>query len=329
MERGENKVLSKRHLRSFLDGKDDIHEIQNKVHSTEGAKEFGYKGALIGGVTLIGWMFTDALKVKTHHNFVFLLLTTENYFIFSKIFGKDLLEDGWGEFDLIRPVFPNLDFLCVMYGTSDPKTIHGELICVEDSKICVNCRFGRGKADWVPSLSIPSMKWLDESPKQLKETDEFDMSHYPILDRLTLENAPIGRDMLPREVFVSTIHAMEYVRTFIQDPSSIWTQLQPEGTLDPQVGWVPIHPAWIAAQMTLLIEKSLPHLPAIHTHTKLQMNGIAQSNQTLIFAGRFVDAFEKKNHHYAVVDAVVISKKSKQILAQLRHLTIFKIRSSL
>jgi len=38
---------------AFLDGPDDPN-IPNAIHSTEGAKDYGYKAALVGGVTVAG-----------------------------------------------------------------------------------------------------------------------------------------------------------------------------------------------------------------------------------------------------------------------------------
>lgn len=146
---------------------------------------------------------------------------------------------------------------------------------------------------------------------------------YPQVSKLTLENAPIGKDLLPRIRYLSEKEALSHVQTFIKDPNPLWFQRK-EGSS----GCI-VHPSWITAQMTRMIEKSLPHLPAIHTQSHVQFLNVAYSNQTFITAGHFVKAFERKNHHYAVVDGVVVSKESKLMIAKMRHTTIFKIRSSL
>ena len=44
----ENQVIA------FL-GNDDSPDISNPIHSTEVAKQFGFSGPLVGGVTVWGW----------------------------------------------------------------------------------------------------------------------------------------------------------------------------------------------------------------------------------------------------------------------------------
>ena len=39
-----------RSITAFLDGEDSL-EIDNIIHSTAGAAQFGFQGALVGGVT--------------------------------------------------------------------------------------------------------------------------------------------------------------------------------------------------------------------------------------------------------------------------------------
>jgi hypothetical protein len=62
-----------------------------------------------------------------------------------------------------------------------------------------------------------------------------------------------------------------------------------------------LHPGWIAAQMTRLIEHNYFHLPAIHTRSRVQNYAKVLVGQQLTLSGHFVKVFEKNGHHYAVV----------------------------
>ena len=85
-----------------------------------------------------------------------------------------------------------------------------------------------------------------------------------------------------------------------------------------------VHPGWIAAQMTPLLHHSYEYAPAIHTRSQIQHLGAIEPGQTFTFAGNFHEAFERKGHHYAVIDGVMLGEDGRE-LARLRHTTIFRV----
>jgi len=72
------------HVEAFLDGPDSSSRIPNRIHSSEGAKEFGYLGPLVGGVTVYSWTIPSILQAL----------------------GEEWLDNGWIEFQLGRPTYP-------------------------------------------------------------------------------------------------------------------------------------------------------------------------------------------------------------------------------
>ena len=85
-----------------------------------------------------------------------------------------------------------------------------------------------------------------------------------------------------------------------------------------------LHPGWVAGRMTALLHHSYNYGPAIHARSHIQNLARAEAGQTLTVAGHFCEAFERKGHHYAVFDGVIISEDG-QDLARLRHTTIFQV----
>jgi len=79
-------VLASSTITAFLDGVDDPLAIANKIHSTAGARQLGYKAPLVGGVTLYSWCCADILKVL----------------------GEEWLDFGWADISFLRPVFPGI-----------------------------------------------------------------------------------------------------------------------------------------------------------------------------------------------------------------------------
>jgi len=107
--------------------------------------------------------------------------------------------------------------------------------------------------------------------------------------------------------------ARAYAAEKQRDNSPLWTD---EGGR--------IHPGWIAARMTPLIHHSYDYGPAIHARSQIQNLSPALIGQSVTVAGHFLEQYERKGHHYAVVDGVILSESGEE-LAHLRHTTIFQV----
>jgi len=76
--------------------------------------------------------------------------------------------------------------------------------------------------------------------------------------------------------------------------------------------------------MSPLLHHSFDYGPAIHARSHIQNLAPAYSGQTFTVAGHFREAFERKGHHYAVIDGLILAEDGAP-LAQVRHTTIFQV----
>ena len=63
---------------------EDSPDISNPIHSSDVAAQFGFSGALVGGVTLWGWATSTVLEAL----------------------GEGWLDHGWAEFSFRQPTYP-------------------------------------------------------------------------------------------------------------------------------------------------------------------------------------------------------------------------------
>jgi len=283
MEVQEEDIVEDSTIMAFLDEPAKTGSIPNKIHSTEGARHFGYKSALVPGSTVYSWACSSIMKVL----------------------GEEWLENGWADIAFRRPIYPGQLIRIQITKCKSKEKYSFELrMKNEENQLCLFGNIGLGRAPWLQELIIP----------KLVAQQEKNHSKY----RLTMENAPVGKDIPPRSVLLSKEKAVHYSLSFPKDDRTIFTKGP-----NPRV-----HPGWIAGQMNQLIEHSMAHLPAIHTSSKVQHLAKISSGQKLITFGHMTKVFEKKKNHYAVIDGLILDENGTH-LAQLQHTTIFQIRSAM
>ncbi len=174
---------AERRLTAFLDGPDSP-DINNPIHSTAVASEYGFKAALVGGVTVYGWATPPILEVL----------------------GDDWLNDGWVDVGFRKPTYPG-DELTVRAGVGDDGTAAWDIVKSDGTAALVGIA-GRGKAPWFGELKIPTRVEPEMPPNPIPS--------------LTLENAPIGQDLTPMAVPISIEDSEEYCRTKQVDDNPRW-----------------------------------------------------------------------------------------------------------
>lgn len=266
---------TERTIVAFLDGPDSL-DVPNIIHSTEGATAYGYRGALVGGVTVYGWTVPAIVEALDER----------------------WLDDGWVDVHFRRPVYPG-DCMTARVAALSAGKGHALAMTNGDGAICLEGPVGLGRASWFGDITLPARRTPEPRPEQLPE--------------LTLETAPVGCDLRPMAVPVSPAEAVEYALEKQLDAHERWTGTTPR-----------IHPGWLAGRMTRLIHYSFDYGPSIHTRSQIQHLSPAFAGQTLTVAGRFVEAFERNGHHYAVVDGLILAEGGHE-LARLRHTTIFRV----
>lgn len=143
-------------MTAFL-GNEDSPTIRNAIHSTQGAQEYGYKSALVGGATVFGWAAP----------------------VIFEVLGKEWLDFGWAELAFRRPTYPGENISISVEGGPDVATI---TIVGEDGHIRIAGDLGRGLAPWLDEVLL-------RTPMRAPEPE---MKVHP---RLTHEVAPVGRQL--------------------------------------------------------------------------------------------------------------------------------------
>ncbi len=265
-----------RHITAFLDGPDNP-DISNPIHSSAVAAEYGFKAALVGGVTVYGWTVPALID----------------------LFGEAWLDRGWVDVSFRRPVYPGDEMTATVEGAGDGTATLA--MTNGDGDGCLTGGAGVGDAPWLSDLTLPGHLAAEPRPAELPW--------------LTLENAPVGQDLRPMAVPLSVAQAVEYALEKQADAHPRWVSERPR-----------VHPGWLAARMTPMVHHSYDYAPAIHTRSQIQHLAPAEAGQTFTVAGYFVEVFERKDNHYAVVDGVILAEDGTEV-ARVRHTTIFRVAS--
>ena len=171
-------------ITAFLDGEDSL-AISNIIHSTDGAQEYGYDGALVGGVTVFSWSVAALIEAV----------------------GDGWLADGWVDFSLRRPVYPGYEM------TTRVTTVDGgddvEFVMLnQEGERCVAGAAGRGRAVWFDELQPASRIEAEQEPADKPQ--------------LTPAIVPTGEDLRPMPVPFSEEDAAVYADTRASDSHSRW-----------------------------------------------------------------------------------------------------------
>ena len=125
----------RRHLHAFMKNPDA--EKSNAIHSTSGARDYGFQGALVGGATAYGWAAS----------------------FFVETLGNQWLDFGWAQVRFRQPVYPN-DDLVVILGDDGSFDVRRDI----DEVSCFFGRVGRGEAPWLGDVGIPNRRPPEPMP---------------------------------------------------------------------------------------------------------------------------------------------------------------------
>lgn len=146
-----------RHTMTAFLGNEDSPTIRNAIHSTQGAQEYGYKSALVGGATVFGWATPLILEVL----------------------GREWLDRGWAELAFRRPTYPGENIAITVEGGPSAATIE---IKGQDDAVRIVGDLGCDLAPWLDDVLL-------KTPIRAPEPA---MDVHP---RLTHEVAPVGREL--------------------------------------------------------------------------------------------------------------------------------------
>jgi acyl dehydratase len=168
-------------MTAFL-GNEDSPTIRNAIHSTQGAKEYGYKAALVGGATVFGWATPLIIEVL----------------------GQGWLDRGWAELAFRRPTYPGDEITIAVEGGPQAATVS---ITGEDGAVRIAGDLGCGIAPWLDDVLL-------RTPMRAPEPA---MEVHP---RLTHEIAPVGRELavLGRVDTIEDVHEYASRKQRSEDP---------------------------------------------------------------------------------------------------------------
>jgi MaoC like domain len=246
----------------------------NPIHWSDGARDYGFRAALVGGATIYGWCVDAIIDAA----------------------GMQWLEHGWADVAFRRPVFPN-DRLTIAIDTNGTFEVRGD-----DTRVRIDGHIGLGNAPWLAELTVPLHKHAEPAADPLAP--------------LTPHNVPVGEELRTRLVPLSRAEAEAFCREKQNETLACFYGDNAR-----------IHPAWYANQPIYWLHHSFSYGPAIHTASRIQHRRDARVGQNLTIAGRCVDAFERKGHHYFVND-VEIRNSANAAVASIRHTAIYQVAKS-
>ncbi len=182
-EAGMQATVGERRITAFLDGEDSP-TISNPIHSTEVAAKYGFRGALVGGVTVYGWLTPAILEVL----------------------GERWLADGWADVRFRRPVFPGDELTAKAEKSAEGVTLS---MLLPDGDTAITGKAGVGKAEWFGELREAKKRAGEPKPETV-----------PVL---TLETAPTDVELRPMPLPYSVEEASLHATNLQQDGSGRFT----------------------------------------------------------------------------------------------------------
>jgi hypothetical protein len=178
--------MATRTLTAFLGGPDDP-SIANPIHSTEGAAQYGFRGALVPGVILYSWC---------------------NRTIVEEL-GPEWLDSGWASYRCRRPVYPGNEVTITVERQADGTatlTLHNN----ESDEDSIVGSVGLGESPYLGDFQTTQL--LGPAVPQANPRTP-----------MTPENAPVGQDLPPMSVPYHKEEATAYLNDRMRDENPPWT----------------------------------------------------------------------------------------------------------
>ncbi len=179
---GEHRITA------FMENPDNMN-IGNIIHANQGARDYGYRAALVGGVTVYGWAVPAVIQAL----------------------GPEWAENGWAEISFRRPTYPG-DKMTARVTEQDNATFELTM-SNQGGEVCVSGALGLGHAPWYGELEMPLRTKAEPRPSELPQ--------------LTLDTAPIGQDLRPMAIAISKDEAVHYALERERDGHPLWTGERP------------------------------------------------------------------------------------------------------
>jgi hypothetical protein len=217
--------------------------------------------------------------------------------------GAGWLDDGWADVALRRPVFAG-DLVTIVVRPSEAGTGAVIVSASVGERVVLDGTAGRGAAAWLEDVQPPPPAPALEPP--------------PTRPTYAVDSAPLGQPLRPLGAYVSA----DAARRLALDELGLEHTVVPDGR---------VHPWFLAARMAPLTRHNFTYGPTIHVRTQMQHVGAASADQELVIGAQIVDAYERKEHWYQVLDGAIVGgggRPGAPEIARLRHHTIFRPRGT-
>lgn len=214
--------------------------------------------------------------------------------------GGGWLSDGWADVRYRRPVYPG-GALTVRVAAADADGAHGVEMLNADGDPVVLGKVGLGPAPWYADLERPTT--IDVKPPR-----------EPRLP-LTPESIPIGEDLPARRLQLPSEEAAASALSVQGDDDPLWRAAGEPAR---------IHPGWLARRGTETGRHTYVYGPSIQSRNQIQHLAPARPGE-IGCAGHMADGYERKGHHYAVADVLVLGGGTA--VTRLRYSVIYQLAS--
>lgn len=212
--------------------------------------------------------------------------------------GDRWLSDGWADVRYRRPVYPGDELIVRVAPPGDDGSRDVEMLNGTGEAVVVG-QVGLGRASWYEELKPPAT--IDVRPPR-----------EPRLP-LTPENIPIGEDLPARRLHLNPGEAAAYALSVQGDEDPLWRASDDSAR---------IHPGWLARRGTETLRHTYVYGPSIQSRNQIQHLAPATAGE-IICAGHMADGYERKGHHYAFADVLVLAGDTA--VTHLRYSVIYQL----
>ncbi len=222
----------------------------------------------------------------------------------TRALGESWLEQGWVDFSLKRPLYAEEPMRTDVEPDGEVWTVTCTAGSGANERIVLQGTAGLNEAAWAGDLEPPAPSPGSDA---LETLPGYDLAH-----------VPYRQPLRPLSVYVSNEAAESMV---FEDLG-----LQSERYLSAGNEPVYVHPYFIAARMAPLTRHNFTYGPTIHVRSQIQHRREAKANCEIIVGAQIVDAYDRHDHWYQVLDGIVTDDSGT--LAIIRHHTIFRPRGT-
>ena len=174
-------------VEAFLDNEDSP-TIDNPIHSTAVARQYGFRGPIVAGVVVWGWSVPAVLAAL----------------------GAAWLDRGWATVRFRQPTYPG-DRLAVGVAAAEAGAFDLRMTN-QDGVDCVVSQLGLSDAPWLGELTRPATPLAASTP---------------VPAPLALADAPVGRDWAAQREMVVPAAAARFVRQRLRREDARFTSARP------------------------------------------------------------------------------------------------------